>query len=73
MRLHNPKPIVHGPSAFHCPRHAVDMTLAGRHFIPEKHHQSAFDDVGIGVWACPEGGGYWWEDGFEWFRLTVTP
>ena len=73
MRLHNPKPIDLGREAFHCPRHGVDMSLARHQTMPEKHQQSALDGAGIGIWHCPTGGGYWWEDGEEWFRLTVTP
>jgi hypothetical protein len=65
MRLRNPKPIDPGPKAFNCPRHDSRMTLADRHVLE--------DSVGVGIWHCQTGKGYWWEDGREWFRLTVTP
>ena len=73
MRLRKPLPIVTGKRAFACPRHDAQMSLAHRHYMPEQHETTMEDSVGIGVWFCYVGRGYWWEDGQRWFRLTITP
>ncbi len=46
------------------------MTLAKRYSLP---YEVDPEGIGIGIWHCWIGNGYWWEDGHVWFRLTVTP
>ena len=46
--------IRHGPKAFHCPEHAIEMSLHRYGMEPEYGET-------YGIWCCPIGGELWFE------------